>query len=419
MHLIKTSAMSLLGLFAIGWLCTAPCLAEPPDRAAIESVLRSSPQKGGPDHETAVQWASGLDPLARGLARLLEEPAAYAALQARMTASPLPESTVLLLDLLDAKVQGRTFGALLATAAGTTEKELRAALAALPAPITLFFPREEDRRAVLGRGRGQARLDLQVTWDAFWLPQESLETLLAYDHAGNQTSYSVDEPPAGPVLVVSTENSQVPEPPPAERPAEPIRSMAMTETTCTNPYLEMTGLYLVTDHEGWPRGAPEIDAFVADWNSSMPGNELVIRPTTPYIFSGRTVTDAAGRSRYLPDVNDKGRWYNFTGVAVFQYNWYIGTGLYLVEDDEKAGVLALGGNYSIGFTCSIYPGCTGSQCSGCQPTGSGFVNLARALIGSGDDKFPVPFRSVGGAPYGTIIEADMGEWRLRYRVACP
>jgi hypothetical protein len=412
-------ARCILGLFAIGWLCAGPAFAGPQDKAAIESVLRSAPQKGGPEREVALAWANSLDPLARGLAQVLKDPEALALLKARMAASPLSENTVILKDLLDAKAGNRRFGALLAKAAGTTEKELHVALAALPAPLTLFFPRKEDRAAVLGRGK--ARPDIQVTWDAFWIPQENLSTLLAYDTFGNQMSYSVKEPPAGPVLVLSTENSQAPVPPPAAAPvaqAAAAGTTALTQT-CSYPYLELVGLYLVTDHEGWPRGNPEADLFLADWNSSMPGNELVIRPTTPYIFSGRYVTDAAGRSRYLPDVNDTGRWYTFPGIAVFQYNPYLGSGLYLVEDDDQAGVLALGGNYSIGFTCSVYPGCTGTQCSGCQPTGSGIINLAKALIGSGDDKFSVPFRSVGGAPFGTILEADMKEWRLRYQVACP
>lgn len=116
----------------------------------------------------------------------------------------------------------------------------------------------------------------------------------------------------------------------------------------------------------------------------------------------------------------QGRWYTFNPpIAMMEYNPYIGSGLYAVEDDDTAGVLKVTGSYSIGFTCSYFPGCTGSQCSGCNPTGNGFVNLARAVFGSGDDKFPVPFRSVGGAPLDTNMEVSMADWRLRYRVACP
>ena len=417
-----STALAVLTLLAVGWATARPGLAAPPDRRAIESVVRVAQEKGGPDEATALRWGGGLDLLAQGLAKALGEPTALATLRERMAASPLPENTVRVIDLLDVEVRGQRerFGALLARAAETTEAELRAQLAAMPAPITLFFPREEDRRAVLERGTGRGRVELQVTWDGFWIPQQKLRTLLAYDRHGNRTSYSVDAPPSGPVLVVSTENAQAPEAPrPEIEAAEAATAESLTQSSSCFPYLELVGLYLVNDHEGWPRGKPEIDLFLADWNSSMAGHVLVIRPTTPYIFSGRNVADAAGRTRYLPDVNDKGRWYTFTPVALFPYDPFIGSGLYNVEDDDAAGVLKVTGSYSIGFTCSVFPGCTGTQCGGCQPTGSGFVDLARAIFGAGDDRFAVPFRSVGGAPFGTVLEADMGDWRLRYRVACP
>ena len=71
------------GRFAMGWLCAAPGLAEPPDKAAIESVLRSAPQKGGPEREVALAWANSLDPLARGLAQLLKDPEVLALLHAQ------------------------------------------------------------------------------------------------------------------------------------------------------------------------------------------------------------------------------------------------------------------------------------------------------------------------------------------------
>lgn len=419
-----STALAVLVLLAIGWATARPGFAAPPDRRAIESVIRVAPQeKGGPDEATSFRWGSGLDRLAQGLAKALGEPAAFAALKERMAASPLPENTVRVLDLFDVEVRGQRerFGALLARAAETTEAELLAELAAMPAPITLFFPREEDRRAVLEHGSGRGRVELQVTWDVFWSPQQKLRTLLAYDRHGNRTSYSVDAPPSGPVLVVSTENAQAPEAPRPEVEASAAVEAAEAEVEAAQhciPYLMLVGLYLIDDHEGWPRGKPEIDLFLADWNPTMPGNVLVIRPTTPYIFSGRNVADARGVSRYLPDVNDKGRWYTFNPVALFSYDQFIGSGLYLVEDDDAAGVLKVTGSYSIGFTCTVFPGCTGTQCGGCQPTGSGFVDLARAVFGAGDDRFAVPFRSVGGAPLGAVLEADMRDWRLRLQVLC-
>jgi hypothetical protein len=417
----RFAALGLLGMAGIGLLSPQPGFAKSLDSTANEPVVQVASQAGGPSSATTLQWARDLDLFAQSLAKLLKDPALLATLQARMAASPLPENTVRLLELLDAQAEGRRdgFGALLAREAGITEEKLRARLAAFPVPITLFFPREEDRRAVLAPERAQRQLTLQVSWDGFWIPQKNLRTLLAYDHNGKRTRYPVTAPPAGPVLVVSTENAEQPEAPrlAVEASAEAVTA---TTTTCYTPYLELTGVYLVGDHEGWPRGGPEFEIFLADWDASMPGNNLLIRPTTPYQFSGRNVTDAAGRTRYLPDINDTGRWYTFSlPVAMFSYDPFIGSGLYAVEDDSTAGVLKVTGSYSIGFTCSYYPGCTGSQCLGCDPNGSGWVNLARAIFGSGDDKFPAPFRSVGGAPFGSIMEVSMGDWRLRYRVACP
>ena len=414
----RCAVLGILSLAGIGLFIAQPGLAKP--RQAETDPVRLVAAQEGRGSASTFQWANSLDLVARGLAKLLRDPAPLAILQARMAASPLPENTVRLADLLDAQVEGRgdRFGALLARQAGITEDKLRAALAAFPVPITLFFPREKDRDAVVGPGQGRGRLDLQVTWDGFWISQKNLRTLLAYDHTGKRTRYSVAAPPAGPVLVVSTENAAQPE---APRPAAETSAEVTPETTCFTPYLELTGVYLVDDHEGWPRGNPEFEIYLADWDQSMPGNQLLIQPTTPYQFSGRYVTDAAGRSRYLLDVNDEDRWYTFNPpIAMFAYNPYLGSGLYAVEDDDTAGVLKVSsGSYSIGFSCSYSPGCTGSQCLGCKPTGSGLVNLARAILGSGDDRYNVPFRSVGGAPLNTVMEVDMGDWRLRYRVACP
>jgi hypothetical protein len=422
----RFAALSILGLLGIGLLSARTGLASPPDRKTLESVLSTAAQEGGPDSATALQWAGDLDLFAQGLARLLRDPEPLATLQAQMAASPLPENTVRLVDLLGVQVQGRddSFGALLAREAGVTEEKLRATLKTFSeslGPITLFLPREEDRSAVLKPGKGRGRLDLQVSWDPVFMEQKNLRTLLVYDRNGKRTQSPVAAPPSGPVLVVSTENSRQPEAPPrqpVEAAAEAVTATA-TATSCLNPFLMLTGIYLVIDHEGWPRGKPEYEIFLADWDSSMPGNKLVIRPTTPYQFDGRYVTDAAGRTVYLPDVNDTGRWYNFAPVAMFAYNPYIGNGLYSIEDDSGPGVLKVTGSYSIGFSCSYFPGCTGSQCLGCQPSLSGFVDLARAIFGSGDGRYDVPFRSVGGAPLGTVMEADMKNWRLRYIVTCP
>jgi hypothetical protein len=415
----RFAALGVCGMISV--LFAQPGLASPSAvQTASDPVHQIAAQAGEPGSAATYQWASNLDVFAQGLAKLLRDPAALATLQGRIAASPLPESTVRLEDLLGVQVQGQRdrFGALLAKQAGITEGELRAALAGFPRPITLFFPREADRQAVL-TGKSRGRVDLQVTWDSFWIPQGSLRTLLAYDHTGRRTRYPVAKPPAGPVLVVSTENSAQPEAPHLDVDVA-TETGAAAEATCYSPYLELTGIYLVGDHEGWPRGEPEFELYLADWNTSMPGNQLLIRPTTPYQFSGRNITDAAGRSRYLLDVNDTGKWYTFNPpIAMFEYNPFLGNGLYAVEDDSTAGVLKVTGSYSIGFTCSYFPGCTGPQCSGCDPNGSGLVNLARAIFGSGDDRFDIPFRSVGQAPMDTIMEASMGDWRLRYRVACP
>lgn len=401
--------LSLLALLSLGLGTARPVRGE---------IAAPEPEPGVESTEATEKWAASLDRLASGLAVVLDDPPAWAVLRDRMTASPLPENTVRVLDLLEAELPGGTlFVSLLAKAAGSSEKELREELAAFPTPITLFFPREEDREATLAAGSRSGTPSLEVTWDPFWVPQKSLGTLLTYDSSGQQTLLSIAAPPSGPTLVVSTENSQAP-----ELPLPPTEKLAgsSTKATCVNPFLELTHVYLVDDHEGWPRGKPEFEIFLADWNSSMPGNQLVIQPTTKFIFSGRNIVDAAGRSRYLLDVNDKKKWYGFTPpIAMFAYHPFLGSGLYAVEDDSAAGVLKVTGSYSIGFKCSVFPGCVGTQCSGCKPSVSGFVNLVKAIWGSGDDRFPTPFRSVGGTPMDQILEQDMGDWRLRYRVACP
>ncbi len=402
-------------------LLAAVALAPPPaaaaDRAAVESVV--APGQGETDAATALAWGTSLDQLARGIATALADPAAVAALREAMAGSPLPENTVLLVGFLDAPVAKGTFGGLMAKGAGVAVDELRAALAGLPEPITLYFPRDEDRASMLAAQKERIPA-IQVTWDPFWISEAKLGTFLAYDRAGRESRWTAKAVPAGPVLVVSTENAEAPEAPKAEADdAAPAaaRGAEGAATSCQN-YLLLTGIYLRIDHEGFPRGAPEIDLFRADWSPTVPGT-LVIQPTTSLIFSGRNVTDAAGRTRYLPDVNDERRWYTISPpLAVAPYDGFLGFGLYLVEDDTTAGALKVFTNYSIGFSCTYSPGCTGPQCSGCKPTGTGIVNLVRAIAGGSDDRYDVPFRSVGGVGSGGTAEADMTDWRIRFQVDC-
>jgi hypothetical protein len=107
------------------------------------------------------------------------------------------------------------------------------------------------------------------------------------------------------------------------------------------PYFVLDRVLIKQDHEGLFKGSPEIELFPLriDVAASVGSNTTA---TTNLLFSGRTVTDMAGRSRYLPDVNNTNTWYTVTnGVAIFPANNGLEFSALLVEEDDDAGVLRI------------------------------------------------------------------------------
>lgn len=88
------------------------------------------------------------------------------------------------------------------------------------------------------------------------------------------------------------------------------------------------------------QGNPEVELFPLRVSANTPSGGWDAR--TQWIFSGRTVIDKAGRSRYLPDVNNENTWYNVSGgLALFPSNGsseWVGT---LIEDDDETGRLKI------------------------------------------------------------------------------
>jgi len=108
-----------------------------------------------------------------------------------------------------------------------------------------------------------------------------------------------------------------------------------------SPYFVLSSLLIKTDHEGLFKGDPEIELYPLRINPSSPyGGSTDVR--TNWIFSGRTVTDLAGRSRYLPDVNNTYTWYGVSGgLALFPMSMSNEWTATLVDDDDTAGKLEI------------------------------------------------------------------------------
>lgn len=110
---------------------------------------------------------------------------------------------------------------------------------------------------------------------------------------------------------------------------------------CTSgytPFFTLDQLKIKEDHE--PIGSPEIELYPVRVDlQSAAGGSTDIR--TGLIFSGRTVTDFAGQSKYLPDVNSKNQWYTIGSLALFPTNSATEFGATLVDDDSEAGRLKI------------------------------------------------------------------------------
>jgi hypothetical protein len=87
----RGAVLGILSLAGIGLFAAQPGLAKP-RKAETDPVRLVAAQEGWSSAST-FQWADSLDLVARGLAKLLRDPAPLGTLQARMAASrPAPAS---------------------------------------------------------------------------------------------------------------------------------------------------------------------------------------------------------------------------------------------------------------------------------------------------------------------------------------
>ncbi|HEX2254481.1 MAG TPA: hypothetical protein VHQ65_14525 [Thermoanaerobaculia bacterium] len=105
------------------------------------------------------------------------------------------------------------------------------------------------------------------------------------------------------------------------------------------PYFVLDQLLIKTDHEGALKGNSEIELFPLRIDVVSPPGSTATAQTTLW-FYGQYVTDMAGRSRYLPDVNNTWSWYTVTnGLALFPLDRGFEFSALLVEQDDDRGVL--------------------------------------------------------------------------------
>jgi hypothetical protein len=100
-------------------------------------------------------------------------------------------------------------------------------------------------------------------------------------------------------------------------------------------------LKVIESHEGCCfHGDPEIELYGVHYDIVEP-NVGTFGPTTPYVFSGRWITDAAGQQRFLPDIDDNGAWYT-VNLAAYSIPLFVNYSSLLVEDDNGPGFFVNG-----------------------------------------------------------------------------
>jgi hypothetical protein len=104
------------------------------------------------------------------------------------------------------------------------------------------------------------------------------------------------------------------------------------------PYFVLSGLRVFENHEGCCfHGDPEIEIYPLRIDS-VTGAGGQPNVTTQFVFSGRNIVDVAGRTRWLPDVDDGGALYSMN-VALLSTNMTSQFAGLMVEDDGEAGKL--------------------------------------------------------------------------------
>ena len=191
----------------------------------------------------------------------------------------------------------------------------------------------------------------------------------------------------------------------------------------TFAYLQIKGLWLETDHEGWWRGGdPEIEIYPLEHEPCQTALWCYKPPsTTTLIFDGRTITDAIGQRVVLPDVNKTRTWINFAPVHIpFEY----GMGLQLLEDDKDRGKAYFSDSspWEIGITCKpgdlsdpVYKASIPIDIGPCEnPRFSGKALLA--LLGAGDDPYKDAIAVTHVVERGQDFILETSEWKVKVSV---
>ena len=194
------------------------------------------------------------------------------------------------------------------------------------------------------------------------------------------------------------------------------------------PHFILTSVKIRTDHEGLFKGKPEIELFPLNIDGASSGSTT--GTSTPFIFSGRTILDSAGRSRFLPDVNSNNVWYSVSGgVAICPTTLGNEWAATLVEDDNTTGVLKIPGSkinkvkvfrHAVQSAVALYR-------MDFLKFATNFIKLLFGLFsGDGDDLYQESIGITGdlfcndglGQPAPKIFTLASQEWDLQGYFAC-
>jgi len=198
-----------------------------------------------------------------------------------------------------------------------------------------------------------------------------------------------------------------------------------------NAHFIIDELRIKTEREGPFKGAPEFELYPLALNGTItapPANA-----STPLIFDGRFVIDAAGRSIYLPDVNNKNTNFDINnGLALPPFTFTDQLSIVAVEDDSVAGELRPTTSSLTTAVFSNAPGVISVILADEFDLLKFFKEFAELVAGifssDNDDVFNDAIGITNtlmcnaglsnGAPIRESIVLDVDEWRLKGSFAC-
>jgi hypothetical protein len=198
-----------------------------------------------------------------------------------------------------------------------------------------------------------------------------------------------------------------------------------------SPYFVLDSLLVKEDHETF--GSPEIDLYATRLDITPASGSP--QTNTGLIFSGRSVSDYAGQTVYLPDINNKNQWYNIGGgLALFKADGGFEFGATIVDDDKDAGKLILDGQQinttavlaAAGGIRTIYKNKKQLDALGWVSAIWGVYQTLKGVLVNNDDLY---VESLGvsnslfceSAVYQSFphtVELNTTEWALRGHFAC-